>query len=60
MRERLANTVSFVELFTDVLRYEYLTQLLLDANYIPLVLKLWQSQDVGRWCHFTVDRAWMG
>ena len=32
--------------FTDILRYEYLTQLLLDANYLPLILKLFAHQDI--------------
>ena len=41
---------------SHILRYEYITQLLLDANYIPLVLKLWQAQDIGRACHFKMDR----
>lgn len=31
---------------TDVLKFEYLTQLLLDCNYVPLLLKLWAHQDV--------------
>ena len=39
-----------------VLASEYLTQLLLDSNYVPLVLKLWQTQDVGRACHFRLDK----
>jgi len=30
----------------DVLKFEYLTQLLLDCNYLPLVLKLFAHQDV--------------
>jgi len=28
------------------LKFEYLTQLLLDCNYITLLLKLWAHQDV--------------
>ncbi|KAF2722046.1 putative HAM-2, hyphal anastomosis-2 protein [Polychaeton citri CBS 116435] len=35
-----------------ILQYEYMTQLLLDSNYVPLILKLWQTQDIGRACHF--------
>ena len=34
--------------FTDILKYEYLTQLLLDANYLPLILKYLAHQDVDR------------
>lgn len=45
---------------SNILRYEYVTQLLLDANYIPLVLKLWQAQDIGRACHFKIDREDLG
>ena len=32
----------------DVLKFEYLTQLLLDSNYLPLILKLFAHQDVDR------------
>lgn len=42
---------------SNVLQYEYFTQLLLDSNYVPLVLKLWQTQDIGRACHYRVERA---
>jgi hypothetical protein len=31
---------------SDVLKFEYLTQLLLDSNYLPLVLKLFAHQDI--------------
>ncbi|CAK7237229.1 Factor arrest protein 11 [Sporothrix bragantina] len=31
---------------SHVLKAEYLTQLLLDCNYVPLLLKLWAHQDV--------------
>lgn len=30
----------------DILKFEFLTQLLLDCNYMPLVLKLFLHQDV--------------
>lgn len=33
---------------SHILKYEYMTQLLLDANYLPLVLKLFAHQDVDR------------
>ncbi|KAL8921613.1 MAG: hypothetical protein Q9172_003938 [Xanthocarpia lactea] len=33
---------------SHVLKFEYLTQLLLDANYLPLILKLFAHQDVDR------------
>ena len=32
--------------YLDVLKFEYLTQLLLDANYLPLILKLFAHQDI--------------
>lgn len=32
----------------DVLKFEYLTQLLVDANYIPMVLKLLQTQEIEK------------
>ncbi|KAK4580492.1 Factor arrest protein 11 [Recurvomyces mirabilis] len=31
-------------------------KLLLDSNYVPLVLKLWQTQEIGRAVHFRVER----
>ncbi|KAI4237138.1 MAG: hypothetical protein LQ352_007955 [Teloschistes flavicans] len=33
---------------SHILKSEYLTQLLLDANYVPLILKLFAHQDVDR------------
>ncbi|KAL8687618.1 MAG: hypothetical protein Q9218_006264, partial [Villophora microphyllina] len=33
---------------SHVLKYEYMTQLLLDANYVPLILKFFAHQDVDR------------
>ncbi|KAK3709566.1 Factor arrest protein 11 [Vermiconidia calcicola] len=39
-----------------VLMFEYLTQLLVDSNYVPLVLKLWQTMEVGRACHYRLER----
>jgi hypothetical protein len=41
---------------SHILQYEYMTQLLTDANYIPLVIKMWQTCDIGRACHFKLDR----
>ncbi|KAK3071299.1 Factor arrest protein 11, partial [Teratosphaeriaceae sp. CCFEE 6253] len=38
-----------------VLQYEYLTQLLLDSNYVPMVLKLLGAQDLGRAVHYRLD-----
>ena len=52
-RESLSNVSyqKFTEIL-DILKYEYLAQLLLDANYLPLILKLFAHQDVDR----TVDQ----
>ncbi|TID20124.1 N1221-domain-containing protein [Venturia nashicola] len=33
---------------SHVLKFEYLTQLLVDANYIPMVLKLLQTQEIEK------------
>ncbi len=40
----------------DVLKYEYLTQLLLDSNYLPLVLKLFAHQEVDKVVDTNSDR----
>lgn len=40
--------VEFSDKYSDILKYEYMTQLLLDANYLPLVLKLFAHQDIDR------------
>ena len=42
---------------TDVLRFEYFTQLLLDSNYVPLVLKLFAHQDVQQVVDSKMDRV---
>ena len=41
----------------DVLKFEYLTQLLLDSNYIPLVLKLFAHQDIQQVVDSKMDRV---
>ncbi|KAH8908756.1 N1221-domain-containing protein [Coniochaeta sp. PMI_546] len=41
---------------SHVLKFEYLTQLLLDANYIPLVLKLFALHDVQQVVETKSDR----
>ena len=40
----------------DILKFEYLAQLLLDSNYIPLILKLLQSQELERVVNYRCDR----
>ncbi|KAG5994276.1 hypothetical protein E4U54_003149 [Claviceps lovelessii] len=42
---------------TDVLKFEYFTQLLLDSNYVPLVLKLFAHQDVQQVVDTKMDRV---
>lgn len=44
----------------DVLKFEYLTQLLLDANYLPLILKLFAHQDIDRAVDQKNDRVDLG
>lgn len=41
----------------DVLKFEYFTQLLLDSNYLPLVLKLFAHQDVQQVVDSKIDRV---
>lgn len=35
-------------ILADVLKFEYMTQLLLDSNYLPLILKMFAHQDVDQ------------
>ena len=44
----------------DVLKFEYLTQLLVDANYVPITLKLLQTQDLEKVVNIKTDRAEAG
>ncbi|KAL8743419.1 MAG: hypothetical protein Q9184_008115 [Pyrenodesmia sp. 2 TL-2023] len=41
---------------SHILKYEYLTQLLLDANFLPLILKYFAHQDVDRAVDAKTDR----
>ena len=34
--------------FADVLKFEYLNELLLDSNFIPLALKYFAQQDIDK------------
>lgn len=54
--------LSFVSITAkvDVLKFEYLTQLLLDANYLPLILKLFAHQDIDRAVDQKIDREDLG
>ena len=40
-----------------MLKFEYLTQLLLDSNYVPLVLKLFAHQDIQQVVDSKMDRV---
>jgi hypothetical protein len=40
----------------DILKFEYLTQLLLDSNYLPLVLKLFAHQEIEKVVVSKTDR----
>ncbi|KEY69794.1 hypothetical protein S7711_03772 [Stachybotrys chartarum IBT 7711] len=42
---------------SHVLKFEYLTQLLLDSNYVPLVLKLFAHQDIQQVVDSKTDRT---
>jgi hypothetical protein len=41
---------------SHILKFEYLTQLLLDSNYMPLILKLFAHQDVDKSVDSNADR----
>lgn len=40
----------------DVLKFEYFTQLLLDSNYLPLILKMFLHQDVDQSVAQDIDK----
>lgn len=59
----LRASLSFTSTITaqiDILKFEYLTQLLLDANYLPLILKLFAHQDIDRAVEQKIDREDLG
>ncbi|RAL58482.1 hypothetical protein DID88_005186 [Monilinia fructigena] len=41
---------------SHVLKFEYLTQLLLDSNYLPLILKMFAHQEIDRIVDSRIDR----
>ncbi|KAF2145988.1 uncharacterized protein K452DRAFT_355474 [Aplosporella prunicola CBS 121167] len=41
---------------SHILKFEYLTQLLVDSNYIPLTLKLLQLQEIEKAINYKCDR----
>ncbi|KAJ5092402.1 Phosphatidic acid phosphatase type 2/haloperoxidase [Penicillium alfredii] len=45
---------------SHILKFEYMTQLLLDSNYLPLILKMFAHQDVDRVVAQKNDREELG
>lgn len=41
---------------SHILKFEYITQLLVDSSYIPLILKLLQLQEVERVVNFKSEQ----
>ena len=41
---------------SHILQYEFFSQLLLDSNFVPVALRMWQMEDVGRACHFKLEK----
>ena len=40
----------------DILKFEYFTQLLLDSNYVQLILKLFTHQELERVVNYKCER----
>lgn len=40
----------------DILKYEYITQLLVDSSYVPLILKLLQLQEIEKVVNFKCEQ----
>lgn len=43
-------------IIADILKYEYLTQLLVDSSYVPLILKLLQLQEIEKVVNFKCEQ----
>lgn len=41
---------------TDILKYEYITQLLVDSSYVPLILKLFQLQEIEKVVNYKCEQ----
>ena len=52
----MCHYIKIIIIEIDVLKFEYLTQLLLDSNYIPLILKLLQSQELDQVVSYRCDK----
>lgn len=44
----------------DILKFEYMTQLLLDSNYLPLILKMFAHQEIDQAVAQRTDRDELG
>lgn len=55
--QSMRSLVTMTNSCLDVLKYEYFTQLLLDSNYVPLVLKLFAHQDIQQVVDSKMDRT---
>jgi len=55
-RIHLTYSSANTSVLVDILKFEFLTQLLLDCNYMPLVLKLFLHQDVQQVVENKTDR----
>lgn len=51
-----SNVWRLISIFPDILKFEFLTQLLLDSNYLPLILKLFAHQDLDKAIDSVIDR----
>jgi hypothetical protein len=40
----------------DILKFEYITQLLVDSSYVPLILKLLQLQEIERLVNYKSEQ----
>lgn len=40
----------------DILKFEYITQLLVDSSYVPLILKLFQLQEIEKIINFKTEQ----
>lgn len=47
-------------MISDILKFEYMTQLLLDSNYLPLILKMFAHQEIDQAVAQRTDREQLG
>jgi len=51
------NVIHDILISSDILKFEYLGQLLLDSNFVQVILKLLQSQDVEKVVNCRTERT---